>query len=80
MTGLRKHDERDQQKSEPEPAIFEHTLRGLGVRAGETLFVDDREINVQAARELGIHAVQFRSVAELRRELEEMEFPILPGE
>jgi putative hydrolase of the HAD superfamily len=63
----------------PDPAIYEHTLRGLGVRAGETLFVDDREINVQAARELGIHALQFRSVTQLRRDLEAMNFPILPG-
>jgi putative hydrolase of the HAD superfamily len=63
----------------PDKAIYEHTLRGLGVRAGETLFVDDREINVLAARELGIHAVRFRSVAQLRRELEAIEFPILPG-
>jgi putative hydrolase of the HAD superfamily len=63
----------------PDPAIYEHTLRGLGVRAGETLFVDDREINVVAARELGIHAVRFRSVVELRRELAAIGFPILPG-
>jgi FMN phosphatase YigB (HAD superfamily) len=63
----------------PDPAIYEHTLRGLGVRAGETLFVDDREINVLAARELGIHTVQFRSVEQLRRELEAIGFPILPG-
>ena len=28
----------------PDPAIYEHTLRGLGVSAGEALFVDDREI------------------------------------
>jgi putative hydrolase of the HAD superfamily len=62
----------------PDPAIYEHTLRGLGVRAAEALFVDDREINVQAARELGIHALQFRSVAQLRQELEAMGFPILP--
>jgi putative hydrolase of the HAD superfamily len=62
----------------PDPAIYEHTLRGLGVRAEETLFVDDREINVVAARGLGIHAVQFRSVAELRRELETIGFLILP--
>jgi putative hydrolase of the HAD superfamily len=62
----------------PDPAIYEHTLRGLGVAADEALFVDDREINVQAARELGIHALQFRSVAQLRRELEAMGFPILP--
>jgi putative hydrolase of the HAD superfamily len=63
----------------PDPAIYEHTLRGLGVRAEEALFVDDREINVKAARELGIHAVRFRSVGELRRELEEIGFLILPG-
>lgn len=62
----------------PDPAIYEHTLRGLGVAAGEALFVDDREINVRAARELGIHALQFRGVAQLRRELEAIQFPILP--
>jgi putative hydrolase of the HAD superfamily len=62
----------------PDHAIYEHTLRGLGVKAGETLFVDDREINIQAARELGIHALRFRSVAQLREDLERMRFSILP--
>jgi putative hydrolase of the HAD superfamily len=62
----------------PDPAIYQHTLRGLGVTAAESLFVDDREINVRAARELGIHALQFRSVAQLRQELEAMGFAILP--
>ena len=62
----------------PDPAIYEHTLRGLGVAAGEALFVDDREINVRAARELGIQALQFRSVGELRQDLMAMGFPILP--
>jgi putative hydrolase of the HAD superfamily len=62
----------------PDPAIYEHTLRGLGVKAAETLFLDDREINVQGARELGIHALLFRSVAQLRQELEALGFPILP--
>jgi putative hydrolase of the HAD superfamily len=62
----------------PDPAIYEHTLRGLGVKAAESLFLDDREINVQAARGMGIHALQFRSVAQLRQELEAMGFPILP--
>src|SRR5579863_8136180 len=38
----------------PDRAIYEHTLRGLGVEAPETLFVDDREVNVRAARDLGI--------------------------
>jgi putative hydrolase of the HAD superfamily len=62
----------------PDPAIYEYTLRGLGVRAEETLFVDDREINVEAARKLGIHALRFRSVEKLREDLEGIGFPILP--
>jgi putative hydrolase of the HAD superfamily len=63
----------------PDPAIYEHTLRGLGVAAEESLFVDDREVNVAAAREMGIHALQFRSVGQLRDDLEGMGFPILPS-
>ena len=62
----------------PDRAIYEHTLRGLEVAAGEALFVDDREINVQAARELGIRGLRFRSVEQLRRDLMAIGFPILP--
>jgi len=62
----------------PDRAIYEHTLRGLEVAAGEALFVDDREINVQAARELGICGLRFRSVEQLRRDLMAIGFPILP--
>lgn len=62
----------------PDPAIYEHTLRGVGVSATEALFVDDRETNIQAAQMLGIHALQFRSIAELRNDLDAMGFPILP--
>jgi len=62
----------------PDPAIYEHTLRGLGVSASESLFVDDRKINIQAARALGMHAIQFDSIAQLREDLEAMGFPILP--
>ncbi len=63
----------------PDPAIYEHTLRGLGVAAAETLFVDDRDANAQAARTLGMRALQFQSVAQLRAELAAFGFPILPA-
>jgi putative hydrolase of the HAD superfamily len=63
----------------PDPAIYEHTLHGLGVSAAETLFVDDREPNVRAARALGMHALQFESTAQLRDDLEALGFPILPS-
>ncbi len=62
----------------PDPAIYQHALRGLGTAAAETLLVDDREGNVRAAQELGLHAIRFKSVAQLRSDLEALGFPILP--
>ena len=63
----------------PDPAIYEHTLRGLGVTAQEALFLDDREINIRGARSLGIAAIHFQSVAQLRKELQAGRFAILPS-
>jgi putative hydrolase of the HAD superfamily len=63
----------------PEAAIYEYTVRHLSIAAAKTLFVDDRELNIQAARALGIRVIQFRSVAQLRRDLRELGFPILPA-
>ena len=45
----------------PEPAIYELTLERLGVAAEAALFVDDIEVNCDAARELGHEAVWFRA-------------------
>jgi putative hydrolase of the HAD superfamily len=44
----------------PDPAIYELTLEQLGIRASAALFIDDLEINCDAARELGMSAVHFR--------------------
>lgn len=64
----------------PDPAIYESCLRGLGVAASDTLFIDDREVNVAAARALEIHGIQFKSIDQLRSELEEAGFPALPSD
>ncbi|MFZ0304410.1 MAG: HAD family phosphatase [Terracidiphilus sp.] len=55
--------------AKPEPAIYRLTLEQLGTRAEETLFVDDREVNVEAAAALGMQAIQFSTVESLRAEL-----------
>jgi 2-haloacid dehalogenase len=47
----------------PEPEIFERLLERFNLRAESTLFVDDSQRNVRAARELGIQAVLFESPA-----------------
>jgi putative hydrolase of the HAD superfamily len=62
----------------PEPAIYEHCLQGLGVAPSESLFIDDREVNLAAARAMGIHGIQFKSITQLRSDLEAAAFPILP--
>jgi putative hydrolase of the HAD superfamily len=62
----------------PDPAIYEHCLRGLDTLPSDALFIDDREVNVAAARAMGIHAVQFESLPQLRNELQQGGFPVLP--
>ncbi|MDR3772341.1 MAG: HAD family phosphatase [Terracidiphilus sp.] len=55
--------------AKPEPAIYLHVLKGLGTRAGETLFLDDKPVNIEAALTLGFRAIQFSSVEKLRSDL-----------
>jgi putative hydrolase of the HAD superfamily len=64
----------------PDAAIYEHSLRGVAVSASEALFLDDKEPNVQGALAVGIHAIRFRSIEQLRSDLQEFEFPILPAD
>jgi putative hydrolase of the HAD superfamily len=40
----------------PEPEIFIHVLAELAREGSEVLFLDDNQINVEAARELGLQA------------------------
>ena len=53
----------------PEPAIFEHLLREFALEPRETVFTDDVEANVAAARQLGIRAIRFQNAAQFEREL-----------
>lgn len=53
----------------PEPAIYRHALETYGLRAEETVFIDDVEVNVAAAAKLGMRTIQFRDAAQCEREL-----------
>ena len=64
----------------PEAAIYEHSLKGVGVAASEALFVDDKEVNVLGARAVGIRAIQFRSAKQFGEELGKLDFRILPAD
>ncbi|RLC92337.1 MAG: HAD family phosphatase, partial [Chloroflexi bacterium] len=54
----------------PDPAIFHLTLEQLGVAPQQAVFLDDGLRNVDSARELGIHTVQFVDPATSLAELE----------
>ena len=55
--------------AKPDPAIYVQTLERLGMRAEETLFIDDRRPNVETARALGMRAIEFTTLEALRQEL-----------
>ena len=53
----------------PEPAIYKHLVETTGIVPAESVFIDDLQRNVIAARESGLHAIQFTSPEACRAEL-----------
>jgi len=56
----------------PEPEIYTLTIERLGdgLRAADCVFVDDIELNCEAARELGMTAVLFEDTDQARVDIE----------
>jgi putative hydrolase of the HAD superfamily len=54
----------------PDPAIYELTIERLGVQASDCVFVDDLEVNCEAARTLGMTAVRFVDAEQAISEIE----------
>jgi HAD superfamily hydrolase (TIGR01509 family) len=55
----------------PDRGAFEHALAELGCRPEAVVFVDDNQVNVDAARCVGIRAYRTQGAREARRVLEE---------
>ena len=55
--------------AKPEPAIYKIVLDGLDTKPEETLFIDDKLANIDAARALGFVAIQFSTIENLRDDL-----------
>jgi putative hydrolase of the HAD superfamily len=54
----------------PEREVFEHLLTRFRLDRRQTVFIDDLSLNVEAARAVGLHAIQFRDAAQCARELD----------
>lgn len=59
----------DEGLTKPDPAIYRLALDRFGLRAEDTVFVDDRADNVEGARSVGMDAVLFTDTAALRGKL-----------
>lgn len=53
----------------PQPAIYRHLLERYGLAAGDCLFIDDVQENVDGAVAVGMQAVRFENAAKLRADL-----------
>ena len=61
--------------SKPDPASFQNALKALDAGPEECIFIDDSQVNIDAAQRLGIFSILFTTATDLERELKR----ILPG-
>jgi putative hydrolase of the HAD superfamily len=53
----------------PGAEIYTKALKITQCEPSECILIDDRELNLECARELGMKTIQFKNVAQLRDEL-----------
>lgn len=54
----------------PDPRIFKLALENLGVAPEEAVFIDDFAHNIEGARAVGMHAIQFQTSEQIRADLD----------
>lgn len=59
----------EEKMAKPGPEIYQVLLSRYNLKPNETVFIDDRQDNVDAAKALGIHAIQFLDSDQLKQEL-----------
>lgn len=63
----------------PDKAIYELALSITQRKGDECVFVDDRALNLECAKELGMHTIEFKSAAQLEKELKGLRVKIGAG-
>lgn len=56
--------------TKPDREIFEYLLSQFQLQPSATVFIDDHPINLDGARQLGLHTILFRSADDCRRQLQ----------
>ncbi len=58
--------------AKPDPAIYKETVEKLGVKPEECVYIDDIEKNIPPAEEMGMKAIRFKDLKQLKKELKEL--------
>ena len=58
-------------KMKPDPEIYEYLCDEYWLEPEESVFIDDRPVNIKGAETCGIHGIVFRSYEQAKRELDE---------
>jgi putative hydrolase of the HAD superfamily len=56
----------------PEPRIYEMAAEKLGVVVDECVFIDDRKVYCEAAQQVGMQAILYKNLVQLKHDLEEL--------
>ena len=62
--------------AKPDRRMFELVVERFGVDPARAVFIDDKAVNVDAARGVGFHGVVFTHTAALRKELRALGLPV----
>jgi putative hydrolase of the HAD superfamily len=59
----------EEKMMKPDPRIYQLALDRLNVRAGEAIFLDDVQVNIDACAALGMRGVHFKSSEQAQRDI-----------
>jgi epoxide hydrolase-like predicted phosphatase len=62
----------EERLAKPDLRIFQLAVDRLGVRADQTIFVDDMQRNVQGAKAAGLQAIQFQTAQQMQFDLAQL--------
>jgi HAD superfamily hydrolase (TIGR01509 family) len=55
--------------AKPGRKIYDLTLDRLGIPAGQTLFIDDKQENIDGAKQAGLQTILFKDINQLKTDL-----------
>lgn len=56
----------------PDPAVYSELLNKYALVPEETIFIDDLENNIKAAKDMNIHGVVFKNIEQVEKEVNEL--------